>query len=322
MKGVAPKSRADVVRKRRRHEAEKRVGKSAALAARPLTPIISRTGPLSAISQAAPPTGARRHYQTEISIPGIEVRMPAIHFVGPQVKWRVFSLILALMLGAAVSVAWNAPEFRVINPQVKGNERIAAEDLNAALGVGGVPIVTVVPADLEKRLRLTYPELLYARVSVSLPNNVSVVVKERTPVILWQQGGAYTWIADDGVAFRPRGPIDGLIVVQAHTAPPAAAVRGTDPLSPAPFLPADLVTAIKTLAPQVPQGAPILYDARYGLGWLDNRGWQAFFGSDAGDMTLRLQVYQSVVSMLDAKGITPALVSVQYPSAPYYRMGQ
>ena len=66
----------------------------------------------------------------------------------------------------------------------------------------------------------------------------------------------------------------------------------------------------------------MLYDERYGLGWTDSRGWQAYFGTEARDMALKLQVYESMVQMVDARGIRPAFMSVQYPSAPYYRMTQ
>jgi hypothetical protein len=139
---------------------------------------------------------------------------------------------------------------------------------------------------------------------------------------LWQQGDGYTWIDDSGVAFRPRGTVDGLITVQAQNTPPAGVTANADPLSPAAFVSPDLVRAIKDIARQAPQGVPILYDSKYGLGWSDARGWQVYFGSDATNMPLRLQVYGSLVNMLDAKGITPALIDVQYPNAPYYRMNQ
>ena len=39
-------------------------------------------------------------------------------------------------------------------------------------------------------------------------------------------------------------------------------------------------------------------------------------------MALKLRVYNSLVQMVNAKGITPAFISVQYPKAPYYRMTQ
>ncbi len=60
-------------------------------------------------------------------------------------------------------------------------------------------------ATLERQLRLNFPELLKARVTVWLPNRVYVELVERTPAIVWNQDGGYTWIDESGVAFRPRG---------------------------------------------------------------------------------------------------------------------
>ena len=93
--------------------------------------------------------------------------------------------------------------------QVTGNQILTPADINSALIVAGQPVFLLIPSDLETRLRLNYPELTSVRVTVSLPNFVSVNVTERQPVIRWEQGDGYTWIAEDGVAFRPRGEMPG-----------------------------------------------------------------------------------------------------------------
>jgi hypothetical protein len=110
--------------------------------------------------------------------------------------------------------------------------------------------------------------------------------------------------------------------VQAQNAPVSETTEQSDPLSPAPFISSELVEAVRALAPHVPVGASVIYDARHGLGWTDNRGWQAFFGEKARDMTLRLRVYDSMVQLVSSKGIHPTFISVEYPGAPYYRMTQ
>jgi hypothetical protein len=313
-------SRAELVRRRRRQQTQKRVAESSALATRPLAPITSRKARFQPTPKRAPAARNPRRYQAALSMPGIEVQMPSISFTGPAVKWRLFSFSLAVVLSAAIYLAWTRPEFLVSKPQVSGNQRIQADEIRAALGIGGQPIFSLISHDLENRLRLNYPELLSAHIAVNLPDQVFVTVTERKPSILWQQDGGYTWIDDNGVAFRPRGTADGLITVQALAAPPAGVAAANDPLSPLPYLSAEMVAAIKTLAPSAPAGTPMIYDPRYGLGWADGRGWQAYFGSTTGDMSLRLRVYQSLVTMLAGKAITPVLINVQYPNAPYYRM--
>jgi cell division protein FtsQ len=241
-------------------------------------------------------------------------------------KSRLFSIFLSLLLGTMLYLALTLPAFHISAAQVSGNQRIGADEINSVLNTAGQSIFMLRSADLETRLRLNYPELASAHVSISLPNTVVITIQEREPVLLWQQAGGYTWIDADGVAFRPRGDMSSLpatiVPVKALAAPPASVVTAADPLSPSPFISPELVKAIQSMAPTVPAGVPLEYDPKYGLGWSDSRGWKAFFGITAKDMPLKLQVYQSLVDSLAQKGIQPAFISVQYANAPYYRISQ
>jgi hypothetical protein len=319
------RSRAEIVRMRRRDQAQRRVTESSTLATRPLPPITSRASMTYTVPQKATPPSSPRRYQTALSMPGFEIRLPTIRVTSVGIKSRLLSGFLSLLLGSALYLAWTLPEFHAAAARVNGNARLSADEINAVLSVTGQPIFTLMPADMETRLRLNYPELVSAQVILSLPNTVTVNIVERKPLILWQQVSGYTWIDGTGVAFRPRGNADGLILVTAlgpNTTPPPGLPSEKDPLSPIPYISADLVKAIQTLAPGVPPGTTLVYDAQYGLGWSDSRGWQAYFGSSAKDMTLKLQVYQSLVTKLTQQGISPAFISVQYANAPYYRMSQ
>ncbi len=255
-------------------------------------------------------------------MPGIEVRMPAISFTSRTLKWRVVSLTVSAVLFAALYLAWSSPFFQVQVPEVSGNTKITAMDMGAALGVVGEPSFLLVPTDVERRLRLNYPELASARIQVSFPNRLTIQVSERTPVIAWQQGNGYTWIDDNGVAFRPQGSVDSLITVVGRATPPAGQPSLNDQFAPIPYLSTHMVQAIKDLAPNVPAGAQMLYDPRYGLGWADSRGWQVFFGGDESNLPTKLEVYEALVKSLTTKGVVPAFISVQYANAPYYRMSQ
>lgn len=314
-------SRAETVRLRRQ-QMQKRAVKSSQRITRPLPATTSREDIGYAALQPANQSKTRRRYQAAFSLPGIQIHMPAITMPRFEVGWRLLSFFISLSLSIALYLAWTLPIFRVTVAQVTGNQRIQADEINAALNSAGQPVFTLLPSDLAKRIRIKYPELASANVTLSLPNVLSVNVTERQPIILWQQNGAYTWVDENGIAFRPRGSANKLIVVNALASPPPGAPPANDALSPAPYVSEDMVKAIQILAPSVPSGATLTYDPRYGLGWSDSRGWQVYFGSDAQEMTMRLKVYQALVSSLLQRGIYPVLISVQYPSAPYYRLSQ
>jgi hypothetical protein len=84
----------------------------------------------------------------------------------------------------------------------------------------------------------------------------------------------------------------------------------------------DAVTALQVITPYVPPGSALIYDPSYGLGWRDSRGWTAYFGQTTGDMSLKLQMYQTLVDSLAQRGLQPTLISVEYPDAPFYRVEQ
>ena len=152
-----------------------------------------------------------------------------------------------------------------------------------------------------------------------MPNAVSVEVVERQPVIQWQQGESYTWIDEAGIAFRPHSEVQGLILIDALGAPPP--LDGV-PGSPAPFITADTVKAVQSLAAFTPSGSKILYDPRDGFSWMDPRGWHVVFGTGSEDMAVKVRIYQSLVDWLSQRKIQPVLINVAYPNAPYYRLDQ
>ncbi len=314
-------TRAELVRLRREQERAKELQRAMKQATQPVPPPAARAKP-EAVRQVNLPKQNRRRFQIALHMPHVNLR--AIHL--PKISrlrfsWRLLSFFLAALLGSAIYLAFTRPELRVNEAQVTGNQILTPAEINAVIGVAGQPVFTLIPSELETRLRLNYPELVSVRVSATLPNLLTVQVIERKPLIRWEQAGGYTWVAEDGVAFRPRGEMIGLISVVAESAPPAIG-SGTDPLSPTPFISTEMVQALKGLAGHVPPGAVILYNEAFGFGWNDPRGWRAYFGTTASDVELKMRVYEQMVNSLTQRGIRPALINVTYPTAPYYRMNQ
>jgi hypothetical protein len=309
-------SRSEQVRLRRESNTTRRVQRARKNATRPAPPVTSRNRSTGVAPKRKPAQNARRRYQVALSAAS-DARPLSIP--RPRLGIRLVSFLFVLLLGAAIYGAYNLPFFRVTQAQVTGNHIIPAEELSAAMNVSGQPIFLLKASDLETRLRLNYPELASAKVKISLPNVVAVDVVERKPVVRWEQGGGYTWIAEDGVAFRPRGEIAELISVTAVSAP-ALDLKASDPLNPVPFISSDMIQALKGLAGHVPPGVSILYDPKLGFGWNDPRGWSVYFGTRSNDVELKMRVYESMVNSLTQRGIHPVMINVTYPTAPYYRI--
>ena len=319
-------NRADLVRLRRERENKQRMQRAANEATRSPR-VTSRTRqeitqPRRRTARMGQPSSARRRFQNALLPVAPDAELRGISISRPNLGRRLPSFLLVALLGAALYFAFNLPQLRVAQAQVTGNQIVPPEEINSAMKVTGEPAFLLVPSRLETELRLAFPEFVSADVEVTLPNTVSVSVVERKPVIRWEQGPSYTWISEDGVAFRPRGEVQGLISVIAVSAPPVEINVSPDPLTPAPFISEDMVQAIQGLAAHVPPGVTILYDGTFGFGWNDPRGWRVHFGMKGSDIELKMRVYQSLVDSLAQRGIQPAVINVTYPTAPYYRLNE
>lgn len=319
-------SRSDLVRQRRKKEENRRVTRPAPRASLP-TPTLPRRGATLDAStvRAKPKAKLVRQYDAmaaappmmgQLSVP----RTPALPRI--RVGWRLLSFFLAALFGAGLYFAWTLPNFRVPAATLVGNQMLTAEEVESVLRLNNAPIFLVVPADAETALRVNFPEITSVKVSVELPNKVIATITERQPVIRWEQDGAYTWVDAEGVAFRPRGEAQGLVVVSASGSPPAGLRSESDALAPVPFVATQIIESIRLLAPHVPQGSVLLYNPKFGIGWVDARGWTVWFGSSAEETDVKLRVYSVLVDSLAQRGITPSFINVAYPGAPYYRVGQ
>ncbi len=314
-------SRADAVRGRLKKQNTKRVEQVTKRAYNPTPTLPSRSRSYTATRPQR--SSNQRLFNIALGVlPGVNVRRPALQLPRLQPGSRTASIVLTVLMVAALYLAWTLPYFHATWATVIGNNRVTADEINAALGVAGHSIFTIQPDKVEARLLSNYPELASVQVKVYLPNYVYVTVTEREPVILWQQGEGYTWIDADGVAFRPRGFVAGLVPVIGNGTPPVPDESTAGSLTPHRYMSREMVNAIRLLAPSMPADAFMVYDPQNGLGWKDSRGWQAYFGTDPKNTALKLRVYQSLVDSLMARGVVPAIINVEYPDAPFYRMAQ
>jgi cell division septal protein FtsQ len=325
-------TRSDLVRLRREQDSSKRVERAKKVVTRSAPAVTTRAKHENARStrrsaRSVPGTSrtgrnSRRRFQIALLPIAPDAEMRGISISRPHLGPRLLSFFAVAILGTALYFAFNLPQLRVTEAQVSGNRMLTPEEINSSLNIAGKPAFLLIPSALEKQLRLSYPELLSAKVDVTLPNTVLVQITERQPVIRWQQGDGYTWVSEDGIAFRPHGEDASLISVVALSTPPTEVNVSTDPLTPAPFISSEMVQALKGLNGHVPQGVPILYEASSGFGWNDPRGWRVYFGTSARDVELKMRVYESMVTSLTQRGIRPVLINVTYPAAPYYRMSE
>jgi len=226
---------------------------------------------------------------------------------------------------------------------VNGLHRVNQTDLLAVSGILDKPVFLINTDELASYLEKEVPALELAEVSVSLNGKVLINVVERVPVIVWNQTAIDQswWVDRFGMRFKALGASEGLIHVQAEVAPPepsaptldaeemteaaqdsdAAELVLTTAEDSGQLMSPELVAGIMEIPAYMPAGTELIYDESRGIGWKDpDHGWMVFFGKELDQMPLRLKIYQAIVNYLEDKNNQPALISVEYIYAPYYRM--
>ena len=320
-------SRAERVRRRRAQRTRKAVGKSR-LAGKsgarrvpppPPVPVVMRGGRAAVPTRKKVYSRTRRRYDLALGSTGAELRLPALPTF--RLSWRLVSGLMVILLSFALYTLWNSPAYRVSRVQVSGLQYFTEDNVNEVLGLESTAVFTLSPAQMEEDLREAFPSFSSVDVQVRWPNVVQVEVSERQPVVAWKSANQTLWVDAEGLVFRSRGEEADLPVVEAYGVLPASVVdrAGTDDAGRQ-FIAPELVEAVMTLAAVAPEEAVLVYDPDRGLGWQAPQGWKVYFGHDGADMDQKLLVYQALTARLLQEEIYPAMISIEYLHAPYYRM--
>lgn len=242
---------------------------------------------------------------------GAGLRLPALPAF--RVGARILSVALSVACLWTLVTAFTGGDFTIERAVVPSTTLLTEAQIRSIAAVDGLPVFGVDAAAVRTRL-MAQPEIQSADVVVRWPNQVEIKIDERRPMIEWDDGGQVWWLSADGVAFLKHGDLDNLIRVKAEK--PSLDIK-RDALTP--VISPERLWAAGALLAQVPEVEGLEYHPDHGYGFTDPAGgWQAYFG-DGGDMVLKMQLYRKIAEVLAQRGIAAELVSVEDPSAPYYR---
>lgn len=224
--------------------------------------------------------------------------------------WRVVSGFLIVCLVAVLFMFFTTDIFYVHSISVGGLQYLTKEEVFALTDIANMHLFWVDPQQVRQSV-LRSPTIADARVEVGWPPQmVTIVIQERQPALVWEQAGVATWLDVQGRVMNLREDRADLLRIVA-----AEAVDG--PLSPNVQVDVDIVSGALQLRTLFPQITGLRYHPEKGLGYVDGRGWDAWFGTGT-DMPEKLVVYAAVVENLLSRGIAPREVNVASPHAPFY----
>ena len=303
-----PRTRAEQARRRRA-----RIGHDGEPTARPRR----RSGAGPWPTRAARPHGgstAHPRRRRTLALPvevGAELCLPALPAL--RMGARALTAVLLGLWALTVHSAWTGADFEVTEIRIEGAKLMSEAQIRSISQLRGLPSFAVDPQAVEQRLE-SYGEIDGAELRVRWPNQVTIEVQERRPIVEWQDGTQVWWLNASGVAFIQREPYPGLVRVVAEQ--PVLEID-EDALLPA-ILPEVLWEAV-AVAEQLPHIGDLTYSPIHGIGFEDPRGWKVIVGQ-GGDLDAKLHVYAALTAQLMERGVKVQLVSIEDPSAPYYKV--
>lgn len=244
--------------------------------------------------------------------------VPVLKQRGFGLRWLSLLLVLAFVGGGVF--LFTDPMFFVNRVEVGGARYVPAEEIFASSGVAGYHILWIDPQVVAERI-IQSPSLSSAEVEAQWPARVVIVVREREPALVWQQGDQSYWVDVNGHLMVMRRDLPGLVRVVNESASipffcPGPACADDDAISINPAVVRG-AQQLKTLRPDL---EVLYYDEARGLSFQDERGWRVYVGVGT-DMVFKLQVYERLVADLLARGVRLLLIDVSDPAAPYYAEG-
>ncbi|NLN69217.1 MAG: FtsQ-type POTRA domain-containing protein [Chloroflexi bacterium] len=325
-------SRAEQVRARRQQKRKKQP--SAPLGSSVTRKPKARNVTVPRRANTPTPVVTRKKHATYVPIKKkvAEFQLPALPRL--QLGWRLFSGAVFLFALTVVISFSSLGTFRISTINLKGAQRLSPEVVLAQLDLVDKSIITIEPDVVKDKVEASLPGIKNAQVSIKLPAKVTIQVEEREPIILWEQEGSSQWIDAEGVLFPVFGEEDVPQRVVAVGDPPSAPtvphqeidveMGEISPLmeNVIPRTTPEFVAAVLSITKFMPEGSQLQYDSQFGLGWQDPNGWLVYFGQETANIDTKLIEYQEILTVLNQQNITPALISLEFIHAPYYRMEQ
>ncbi len=232
---------------------------------------------------------------------------PTEHVEGRAfIRWRYVSGFVVACLLVLIVIFFISDSFYVHRIAAGGLEVMTVDEVYELTGIADTHLFWIDPVEVRRNL-LSSPTIADAQVYVSWNEPmVQVLIQEREPALLWQQGETATWLDLQGRAMQQRGLRDDLLVVVAEV----------DDLLTQPIDP-QIVNGALQMRALLPTITQLRYLPATGLGYTDSRGWEAWFG-DGADMPEKILIYNAIVDDLQMRGIQARVINVINPDAPYY----
>jgi cell division septal protein FtsQ len=222
--------------------------------------------------------------------------------------WRILSGLIVVSLLAVLALFFTSDAFYVRSIAVGGLHYMTSNEIFTLTNVTGIHIFWVDPEQVRQDV-LRSPTIAETQVRIGWPPNmVQIIVTEREPALVWEQNGTATWIDLQGRVMRQREDRNDLLRISVDNLMTGPVGSTIDP---------DVVTGAVQLQSLLSGIRLLRYHPDKGLGYNDQRGWQAWMGTGS-NMPEKVAIYNAVVLNLQSRGVVPTEINVANPDSPFY----
>ncbi len=220
-------------------------------------------------------------------------------------SWRLVSGAMVIGLSAVLYLFLSMDAFVIASVSVGGEKYLEPGEIFRYSDIAERRIFWIDPQEVEERLEAV-PNIADAEVLVRWPPDmVQIVVREREPALIWEQG-VRVWVDVNGIVMRQREDRADLLRI--------VVPGNSEPLSVGSRIPQTLVDGALLLKKRHPNIDVLLYDPQKGLGHHHGLGWTVWFG-DGKDMDTKLLVYNRLVEDI-ANVMQPGEIDMRDPDHP------
>jgi cell division septal protein FtsQ len=225
--------------------------------------------------------------------------------------WRLISLAIVIVLSMVLFFFASADVFYVRSVSVGGLKYLTKEEVFGFAQIANMHLFWINPQSVRTNL-LESSSIADARVWLGWPPQmVNIVVQEREPAIVWEQGGVAFWTDIQGRVMTQRQDRPDLIRIQASSTVAEGLLSDSQRVNP------EIVIGALQLQQLLPNVSILRYETAKGLGFASPSGYDVWLGSGV-NMAEKIKIYESVASNLQARGIQPGEINVVDPDYPFY----
>jgi hypothetical protein len=234
---------------------------------------------------------------------------PNAHRRAPvQVPWRrVFLLPLLVALTFGLLQFFTGDQFYVYSAEIRGNQRVPADQIYAASQVDTQHIFWIRPNQAAAQVKVL-SGIADAHVSMALPNKVTIEVQEREPLVAVQTISTTTWFAADGMPLPQVGSEPPLLLSDTE----GAAGNGQGGLR------LQVLADIRAFHARLPDLTTVDFGAQEGLTFRSPGGFTVYLGNQ-GNIAAKLDLLQAVQGQIASRETRPQVVDLRVDGNAYLR---